>query len=207
MEHDEEEELPSPSSSLGYLMLCRICHEEEDGGRATMESPCGCSGSLKYAHRRCVQRWCDEKGTAICEICLQNFEPGYTMPPKKTPVVETAVTIRSPVTGNLVTSGNGDLELLSRKSRPKFEFENDSDFCNPVQFTIMLLAWHLVAVVTVEAAAHCTFSLLAMYLLRAAGILLPLCVVMRLIRIVQSGQEQQYGLQLLEHQRRNASTI
>lgn len=47
MEHDEEEELPSPSSSLGYLMLCRICHEEEDGGRATMESPCGCSGSLK----------------------------------------------------------------------------------------------------------------------------------------------------------------
>ena len=36
----------------------------------------------------------------------------------------------------------------------------DSDLCNPVQFTIMLLAWHLVAVVTVEAADHCKFSLL-----------------------------------------------
>jgi len=27
-------------------------------------------------------------------FCFQNFEPGYTMPPKKTPVVETVVTIR-----------------------------------------------------------------------------------------------------------------
>jgi len=45
MEH--EEELPSSSSSLDYLTQCRICHEEEDERRATMESPCGCSGSLK----------------------------------------------------------------------------------------------------------------------------------------------------------------
>jgi hypothetical protein len=26
---------------------------------------------LQYAHRGCVQRWCDEKGSTICEICLQ----------------------------------------------------------------------------------------------------------------------------------------
>jgi RING-variant domain len=24
---------------------------------------------LQYAHRACVQRWCDEKGDVICEIC------------------------------------------------------------------------------------------------------------------------------------------
>ncbi|AQK93302.1 uncharacterized protein LOC100280854 [Zea mays] len=208
MEHDEEEELPSPSSSLGYLMLCRICHEEEDGGRATMESPCGCSGSLKYAHRRCVQRWCDEKGTAICEICLQNFEPGYTMPPKKTPVVETAVTISEHEDMQSLESREG-LSGGAGYTRCSYTADQCATWCRSlaITFTIMLLAWHLVAVVTVEAAAHCAFSLLAMYLLRAAGILLPLCVVMRLIRIVQSGQEQQYGLQLLEHQRRNVSTI
>ena len=80
-----------------------------------MESPCGCSGSLKvwvpaslvrelldaplfcsmadallpdglseltcaflwpqYAHRGCVQRWCDEKGSTLCEICLQVRTP------------------------------------------------------------------------------------------------------------------------------------
>ncbi|XP_023156540.1 uncharacterized protein [Zea mays] len=162
MEHDEEEELPSPSSSLGYLMLCRICHEEEDGGRATMESPCGCSGSLKYAHRRCVQRWCDEKGTAICEICLQNFEPGYTMPPKKTPVVETAVTISEHEDMQSLESREG-LSGGAGYTRCSYTADQCATWCRSlaITFTIMLLAWHLVAVVTVEAAAHCAFSLLA----------------------------------------------
>ena len=26
---------------------------------------------MQYAHRECVQRWCDEKGSTLCEICLQ----------------------------------------------------------------------------------------------------------------------------------------
>lgn len=25
----------------------------------------------QYAHRRCVQRWCNEKGDTTCEICHQ----------------------------------------------------------------------------------------------------------------------------------------
>jgi hypothetical protein len=29
-----------------------------------------------------------------------------------------------------------------------------------MQFTIILLVWHLIAVVTIEAAKHCAFSLL-----------------------------------------------
>ncbi|GFP95587.1 hypothetical protein PHJA_001703000 [Phtheirospermum japonicum] len=26
---------------------------------------------IMYAHRKCVQRWCDEKGDIVCEICQQ----------------------------------------------------------------------------------------------------------------------------------------
>jgi hypothetical protein len=26
---------------------------------------------VQYAHRNCIQRWCDEKGDTVCEICLQ----------------------------------------------------------------------------------------------------------------------------------------
>ena len=26
---------------------------------------------LQFAHRRCIQRWCNEKGNTICEICKQ----------------------------------------------------------------------------------------------------------------------------------------
>ncbi|CAL4893002.1 unnamed protein product [Urochloa decumbens] len=204
MEH--EEELPSSSSSLGYLMQCRICHEEEDERCATMESPCGCSGSLKYAHRGCVQRWCDEKGSTLCEICLQNFEPGYTMHPKKTPVaVETAATVSELVDMQSVESP----ESLFDGADYTGCSDRGATWCRSltITFTIMLLVWHLVAVVTVEAADHhCAFSLLTMYLLRVAGILLPFYVVMRVIRMVQRGQWQ-YQLQMLENQRRNASTM
>eukprot|EP00268_Persea_americana_P069543 TRINITY_DN9895_c1_g2_i1.p1 TRINITY_DN9895_c1_g2~~TRINITY_DN9895_c1_g2_i1.p1 ORF type:complete len:176 (+),score=26.11 TRINITY_DN9895_c1_g2_i1:1525-2052(+) len=51
------------------LVECRICHDEDED--SNMETPCSCCGSLKYAHRKCVQRWCNEKGDIICEICRQ----------------------------------------------------------------------------------------------------------------------------------------
>ncbi|CAN4079916.1 unnamed protein product [Withania somnifera] len=57
---------------------CRICHDGDDD--SNMETPCSCRGTLKYAHRKCVQRWCNEKGDIICEICRQNFTPDYTAP-------------------------------------------------------------------------------------------------------------------------------
>ncbi|GAB4840371.1 hypothetical protein Ancab_021137 [Ancistrocladus abbreviatus] len=65
--------------SPGKLVECRICHDEDMD--SNMEAPCCCCGSLKYAHRRCVQRWCNEKGDTVCEICQQQFKPGYTAPP------------------------------------------------------------------------------------------------------------------------------
>ncbi|TVU22174.1 hypothetical protein EJB05_31856 [Eragrostis curvula] len=60
------------------VVECRICQEED--WDTSMEAPCACCGSLKYAHRKCIQRWCNEKGDTICEICLQQFRPGYTAP-------------------------------------------------------------------------------------------------------------------------------
>lgn len=54
---------------------CRICQEEDD--ISNLESPCACSGSLKFAHRKCIQHWCNEKGDTLCEICQKPFEGGY----------------------------------------------------------------------------------------------------------------------------------
>ncbi|KAM0015713.1 putative E3 ubiquitin-protein ligase MARCH [Helianthus debilis subsp. tardiflorus] len=53
------------------IICCRICHEAEFESCKSLESPCSCSGTVKFAHRDCVQRWCDEKGNTNCEICLQ----------------------------------------------------------------------------------------------------------------------------------------
>ncbi|CAI9758424.1 unnamed protein product [Fraxinus pennsylvanica] len=66
-------------SSPRKIVECKICKDEDEA--STMEVPCSCRGSLKYAHRDCVQRWCNEKGDTICEICHQQFEPGYRARP------------------------------------------------------------------------------------------------------------------------------
>ncbi|KAH1080194.1 hypothetical protein J1N35_019955 [Gossypium stocksii] len=36
---------------------------------------------IQFAHRKCVQRWCNEKGDITYEICHQPYQPGYTAPP------------------------------------------------------------------------------------------------------------------------------
>ncbi|XP_020259610.1 uncharacterized protein LOC109836128 [Asparagus officinalis] len=45
-----------------------------------------------YAHRACVQRWCNEKGDIMCEICLEPYKPDYTAPPRPNPY-ETTIDI------------------------------------------------------------------------------------------------------------------
>ncbi|CAA0813411.1 RING/FYVE/PHD zinc finger superfamily protein [Striga hermonthica] len=56
VEHEEEDE-QAPLIGLGE---CRICQKEDSFNN--LESPCACSGSLKYAHIKCVQHWYNEKG-------------------------------------------------------------------------------------------------------------------------------------------------
>ncbi|XP_020235229.1 uncharacterized protein LOC109815052 isoform X2 [Cajanus cajan] len=70
LKEDEEEE------DLIQMVECRICQEEDT--LQNLDTPCACSGSLKFAHTKCVQLWCYEKGDTICEICHQPFKPGYT---------------------------------------------------------------------------------------------------------------------------------
>uniref|UniRef100_A0A0A9BC76 RING-CH-type domain-containing protein n=1 Tax=Arundo donax TaxID=35708 RepID=A0A0A9BC76_ARUDO len=205
------------SCSSSSLRQCKICHDEEDEGGTSMESPCACSGSLKYAHRGCVQRWCDEKGSTLCEICLQNFEPGYTVPPKKAQPAHVPVTIRgslevprlnyepeddAPLIGPDAAAGDPEYAESARAAG------RSASWCRSVAvtLTIVLLLRHLVAVVAVGAANQYAFSILTVYMLRASGILLPFYVVMRLISVIQQGQRQ-YRLQLLQEQRRNASRM
>ncbi|KAK4376679.1 hypothetical protein RND71_002975 [Anisodus tanguticus] len=84
-EEEDDEEAP-----LIGRAECRICQEEDSLDK--LESPCACRGSLKYTHRACVQHWCNEKGDITCEICHQQYQPGYTVPPR-TVVEETVIDI------------------------------------------------------------------------------------------------------------------
>ena len=46
---------------------CRICLEREK--ISELVAPCGCTGSMRYAHKECLERWCQEKGSGCCEVC------------------------------------------------------------------------------------------------------------------------------------------
>ncbi|CAM0955931.1 unnamed protein product [Alopecurus aequalis] len=142
----------------------------------------------------------------MCSLVGKSFEPGYTIPPKKAPVVEIHVTVSDEeeeldehqAMQYAVTDG-----AIDGPDRANFSWCRSLT----ITFTIILLVWHLIAVVTIEAAEHCAFSLLTIYLLRAAGILLPFYAVMRVISMIQHGRRQ-YSLQLLQEQRRrNASNM
>ncbi|RWR76456.1 Ubiquitin--protein ligase [Cinnamomum micranthum f. kanehirae] len=202
------DDLVSPLS----ISQCRICHEEEeeDGSSSKrLETPCACSGTVKFAHRECIQRWCEEKGNTTCEICLQKFEPGYTIP-KKARLADVAVTIRE----SLEVPRQGDemhnarlLALVAAEGEtldPDYaECSSGSDrsasCCRSVAliFTILLLVRHLASVLT-GGTDHYAFAVFTLLLLRAGGVLLPLYIMMRAIEAIRRRQRQ--------HQQYYAST-
>ncbi|KAK4349317.1 hypothetical protein RND71_032072 [Anisodus tanguticus] len=78
--------------SKGCVRECRICQEEDDEN--DMEAPCACNGTLKFAHRKCIQKWCNKKGDITCEICNKVFSPNYTLPPARSNPDVMAIDIR-----------------------------------------------------------------------------------------------------------------
>ncbi|KAL2510488.1 RING/FYVE/PHD zinc finger superfamily protein [Abeliophyllum distichum] len=178
--------------SYGTRPICRICHEEDFESCKSMEAPCACSGTVKFAHRDCIQRWCNEKGNTICEICLQKFEPGYAAPPKKAHLIDSTVTIR------------GSLEVPRREpeqqnavqildSECASAADRSASWCRSVAviFTVLLLVRCLLAVLT-RGTGDYPFSLLTLLIVKAGGILLPMYILIRTITAIQSSIRHQY---------------
>ncbi|KAK4741627.1 hypothetical protein SAY87_025215 [Trapa incisa] len=169
---------------------CRICHEAEFESSQSLEAPCACSGTVKFAHRDCIQRWCNEKGNTICEICLQSYEPGYTAISKKKPppVVEEAMTIR--VDSAQVGTGN------HQPGTPLSDGEMDGSdyyactsaadrgaaFCRSfaLTFTGFLILRHVLDVLEGKPDQY-PFTLVTVLVLRITGIIIPMFVLARTI--------------------------
>lgn len=69
--------IPS-ATDLPKSAVCRICLEEDS--LENMDQPCSCSGTMKHTHHECLQRWIQEKGDKICEICKRPFSGEYEEP-------------------------------------------------------------------------------------------------------------------------------
>ncbi|KAH7838664.1 hypothetical protein Vadar_029623 [Vaccinium darrowii] len=188
------------SASAIAISVCRICHEGEFESRKSLEAPCACSGTVKFAHRDCIQRWCNEKGNTVCEICLQKFEPGYAAPPvKASQLVDAVVTIRGslevPRTDMEIPNPESSASAMLETDYPECSFQANLRFtyCRTMAllFMVLLLARDLLALVT-RGTEHYPFTLLTLLIIRASGIVLPMFVFIRIITAIQNSIKHPY---------------
>lgn len=195
-----EEGVVDEEEPLIQTVECRICQEEDH--IKNLESPCACSGSLKYAHRACVQRWCNEKGDITCEICHESYKPGYTAPPRANPD-ETTIDISGgwTITGSALDLRDPRILAMAAAQRHFLEAEYDeyaatnasgAAFCRSAALILMalLLLRHALTINSDDGDddASAYFSL---FLLRAAGFLLPCYIMAWAISILQRRRQRQ----------------
>ncbi|XP_061345829.1 uncharacterized protein LOC133291569 [Gastrolobium bilobum] len=193
---EEDEEEP-----LLQMAECRICQEEDSLNN--LESPCACSGSLKYAHRKCVQHWCNEKGDIICEICHKPYQPGYTAPPPRPQPEETTIDIGGgwTISGTPLDLRDPRLLAIAEAERQFFEAEYDgyaasnasgAAFCRSAVliFMALLLLRHALSVPDADAEDDPS-TFFSLFLLRAAGFLLPCYIMAWAISILQRRRQRQ----------------
>ncbi|XP_057518246.1 uncharacterized protein LOC130799167 [Amaranthus tricolor] len=216
----EEDGVPDEEQPLIQGVECRICQEEDT--LKNLEAPCACSGSLKYAHRKCVQTWCNEKGDIICEICHQPYQPGYTAPPPP-PVDDTIIDISTQWTVSGAPLDLNDPRLLAMAAAERHRLEAEYDeyadtnangaaFCRSAALILMalLLLRHGLYVTSPDGEEDDVSTFFSLFLLRAAGFLLPCYIMAWAISILQrrrqreeaealAGREVAYVIQTGQH--------
>ncbi|XP_022776372.1 uncharacterized protein LOC111318024 isoform X2 [Durio zibethinus] len=186
-------------SSPRKIVECRICQDEDED--SNMETPCSCCGSLKYAHRGCVQRWCNEKGNTTCEICHQQFKPGYTAPPSLFQIGRIPMNLR----GNweisrrelnnsrFIAVVSTDRSLLDSRYDNYSVSTTRSLICYrtvAIIFMLLLVLRHTVPVILSETNEF-SFPLFMLLLLRTVGIILPIYVMVKAVTALHRRRRQQ----------------
>ncbi|XP_071707034.1 uncharacterized protein [Rutidosis leptorrhynchoides] len=191
---------------------CRICQEEDSVD--ILEAPCACNGSVKYAHRKCVQHWCNEKGDIICEICHQPYQPGYIAPPPRPRLEETTIDIGGgwQISGTPMDLNDPRLLAIAEAERQFLEAEYEdynasnasgAAFCRSAVLILMalLLLRHAVTVPESEGDGDEDAStFLTLFLLRVAGFLLPCYIMAWAISILQRRRQRQEAAALAASQ-------
>ncbi|KAL8218654.1 hypothetical protein R6Q57_022027 [Mikania cordata] len=179
---------PEGVYSSKNLFECRICQDEDFD--SNMETPCSCCGSLKYAHRRCVQRWCNEKGNTICEICHQQFRPGYTAPPPAFKLRGIPANFRGhwqisrrDMTDNpqIITVVSSDHNLLDQEYDEYADPTARSILCFrsvAVIFMILLILRHTLPIFA-NGVGNYSLPAFMLLLIRTSGIIVPVYIILR----------------------------
>ncbi|XP_031253275.1 uncharacterized protein LOC116111219 isoform X1 [Pistacia vera] len=185
-------------SSPSKLVECRICHDEDQD--SNMEIPCSCCGSLKYAHRNCVQRWCNEKGDTICEICREQYKPGYTAPPPLFHYGDNfranwEISRRDLHNPQFISMVTADREFLDSNFDEYYTPSSRSLLCCRiiaiiVYFMVLLVLRHTLPII-ISGAGEYSLTLLMLMMLRTIGILLLIYIMVKAFTVIQRRRNQQ----------------
>ncbi|PKA63501.1 E3 ubiquitin-protein ligase MARCH6 [Apostasia shenzhenica] len=163
------------------LVECRICQDEDED--SNMEAPCSCCGSLKYAHRKCVQRWCDEKGNTTCEICQQQFKPGYTATPQLFYFGRMSFRERDALDSRNITLSELDHDFIdSDYDYYATSRARSSIYCRSVAiiFMTLLILRHILPFILSGAEdANYSVTLFTVSAFGAAGVFLPIVIIIK----------------------------
>lgn len=180
------------------VIECRICQEE--GEESAMDSPCACTGTLKFAHRKCIQRWCNKKGNITCEICNQVYSPNYVLPPPKCCSDEMDMDLRQNWVGRIDTHDSHFLAIaIAEQQLLQAEFEdcvsaNSSGVtcCRTIALILMflLLVRHVIVIVR-DISMLQDVTVLFSATLQFAGFFLPCYVIARSCYALQHRRRRQ----------------
>lgn len=194
---DESVQVQDGRTTSGVLVECRICQEEEE--EACMESPCSCKGSLKYAHRKCIQRWCDEKGDTICEICLQEFTPNYIAFSKLFQHGRNSIFFSDPgyiqawpmLNADQTSATSTSYAYDHRASTPTSIF-----CCRIIAIALMvLLVFHDALTVFLDNQDAYNVAVITLLMLRTAGIVIPVYIILVAVTEMLHRRSQQQVVQ------------
>ncbi|KAK7362697.1 hypothetical protein VNO77_04817 [Canavalia gladiata] len=186
----------SSSSHQDDVVECRICQEEDQV--QALETPCSCNGTLKFAHRKCIQRWCNKKGNTICEICNQAFSPNYSLPPVRSNDIM-AIDIRQEWghdTDLPLALASAERQLLQTEYDDYAMTQTSSIAClRSVTFILLIILLVRQALMVTKNSASgqdaSTIFNFEMSLLQFAGFLLPCFAMARTWYVIQNRRRRQ----------------
>ncbi|KAH7550698.1 hypothetical protein JRO89_XS13G0250800 [Xanthoceras sorbifolium] len=195
------------SDSAGFFSFCVYLYGLVD----STETEKFCLSSLlkvlfiQFAHRKCVQRWCNEKGDITCEICHKPYQPGYTAPPPPPHSEDATIDIRQveawTVSGAPLDLHDPRLLAMAAAERHLLEAEYDeyadtnasgAAFCRSAALILMalLLLRHALSLSNSDGDDDAS-TFFSLFLLRAAGFLLPCYIMAWAVSILQRRRQRQ----------------
>ncbi|KAM3353212.1 hypothetical protein ACQJBY_024401 [Aegilops geniculata] len=164
---------------------------------------------MQFAHRKCIQRWCDKKGNITCEICNQVYSPNYVLPPTKCCSDEMGMDLRQSWVGRIDPHDSHFLAIaIAEQQLLNAEFDDcmtsnssGATCCRSIALILMfLLLVRHVTVIVRDVSMLQDATVLFSAILQFVGFFLPCYVIARFCYAFQHRRRRQRSAHTLSLQ-------